>query len=96
MDGNSLSAAASTIAALLGLLFLAAGAAHLLRRWRVQLPARGSNGQSLIRIISSRPLGVQQSLIIAEADGVRFLIGVSRSGITAIGQLHPAEQHSHD
>lgn len=44
--------------------------------------------QAAINIISSRPLGGQHSLVVAEAEGVRFLIGISRDGMTAIGRLN--------
>ncbi len=84
MDGASLSAAASTIAALLGILFVLAGAAYALRRLRGRLPGAGSGA---ISVLSSRALGAQQSLIVAEAEGQRFLLGVSRNGITIISRL---------
>ncbi len=44
--------------------------------------------QGPINIIANRQLGGQHSLIIAEAEGVKFLIGVSRNGMTAIGRLN--------
>ena len=88
MDSTSLSAAASTLASLLAILFVLAGAAFLLRRLRARLPGGAAKMQGTINIIASRPLGGQHSLIIAEAQGETFLIGVSREGMTAIGRLH--------
>jgi flagellar biogenesis protein FliO len=87
MDNPSLSAAVSTFAALLAILSCLAGVAFLLRRMRARLPGGGAKTQAAINIISNRPLGGQHSLIIAEAEGHRFRIGVSRAGITAIGRL---------
>lgn len=87
MDSASLSAAASTLASLLAILFVLAGAALLLRRFRAKLPGGAANMQAPISIIASRPLGAQQSLIIAEAEGCRFLLGISRGGIVTIGRL---------
>jgi flagellar biogenesis protein FliO len=43
--------------------------------------------QGAISIIATRPLGGQHSLMIAEVEGSRFLIGLSRDGMTAIGRL---------
>lgn len=43
--------------------------------------------QGPISIIASRPLGGQHSLIIAEVEGARFLIGVSRESMATIGRL---------
>jgi flagellar biogenesis protein FliO len=88
VDSTSISAAASTIASLLAMLFLLAGVAFLLRRLRARLPGGDTKMQGAISIIASRPLGGQHSLIIAEAAGTRFLIGVSREGMTAIGRLN--------
>jgi flagellar biogenesis protein FliO len=88
MDTASLSSAASSIAALLVILFVLAGAAFLLRRlrgtaWGQKLSATAQP----ISVLATRPLGGQHSLVIAEAEGQRFLIGISRGGITAIGRL---------
>ena len=86
MDGASLSAAASTLASLLVIFLLLAGAAFLLRLLRAKLPG-GVKTQGAISIIASHPLGGQHALMIAEVEGVRFLIGVSRDSMTAIGRL---------
>lgn len=88
MDGASLSTAASSLASLLGILLILALVAFVLRRLRARLPRSGAKTPGGIDIIASRLLGGQQSLVIAEADGVRFLIGVSRAGITCIGRLN--------
>ena len=96
MDGTSLSAAASTIASLLIILFVLAGAAYALRRLRARLPGGRPGAAGAIAIIASRPLGGQHSLVIAEAEGVRFLIGISRTGITSIGRLNAAGHAAHD
>lgn len=87
MESASLSAAASTISSLLAILFVLAGAAFLLRRLRARLPGGGVKAQGAISIIATRPLGGQHSLMIAEVEGSRFLIGLSRDGMTAIGRL---------
>jgi flagellar biogenesis protein FliO len=82
MDSASLAATASTLAALLVLL---AGAAWLARRLRGRLPGRGNDGA--IAIIASRALGGGHVLVIAEAGGKRFLIGVSRAQMSVLGRL---------
>ncbi|HYP63981.1 MAG TPA: flagellar biosynthetic protein FliO [Acidocella sp.] len=85
MDGANLTATASTLASLLALLFLLAGAAWLARRLRGRLPGRGQDGA--IAIIASRALGGGHVLVIAEAEGKRFLIGVSRAQMSVLGRL---------
>jgi len=63
------------------------GATFLLRRLRGTAWGQRTTAQTQIELIASRPLGGQNTLIIAEAEGHRFLIGVSRGGIAAIGRL---------
>jgi len=88
VDTVSLSGAASTIASLLVILFALAGAAFLARRFRgTAWGQKLSVTTSPISLVATRSLGGQHSLAIAEADGKRFLIGISRTGITAIGRL---------
>ncbi len=88
MDSASLGAAASTLASLLVILLVLAAAGWALRRLRGgALGARLAGPASPISLIVTKPLGGQHSLVIAEAEGQRFLIGVSRGGITAIGRL---------
>ena len=88
MSGASLTATSSTLASLLAILFALAGAAWLAKRLRGRLPGGGAHSNAAISIVSSRPLGGMHSLIIAEADGQRFLIGLSRGQITTIGRLN--------
>ena len=90
MDGTSIPAAASTLASLLVILLVLAGAAFLLRRLRARLPG-GAHMQGTIGIIASRALGGQHSLVIAEVGGARFLIGVSRDTMTSIARLDAHE-----
>jgi flagellar biogenesis protein FliO len=91
MDGTSLSTAANTIASLLVILFVLAAAAYALRRFGNRQTGATTTTQSSISIISTRPLGGQLSLVITEAEGARFLIAISRTGITTIGRLNPPE-----
>lgn len=68
------------------ILALLMAAAWILRR----LQARGFvklNAVSAINIVASRRLGLASSLLIVEAEGERFLVSSSRSGVTAIGRL---------
>jgi flagellar biogenesis protein FliO len=87
MAGSELSLAASSISALLVILGVLVAAGFLARRLRGagwgQQAAQG--GQ--IDIVASRALGGQHMLVIAQADGQRFLIGVSRGGMVTIGRL---------
>ncbi len=88
MDTASIGSAASTIASLLAILGVLAGAAFLLRRLRgTAWGQKLSAATSPITLLATRPLGGQHSLVIAEAEGKRFLIGISRGGMTAIGRL---------
>jgi flagellar biogenesis protein FliO len=91
VDSETISAAASTIASLLVLLGLLAGLAFLVRRLRGRIPGNQAGGKMPVSILSSRPLGGQQSLVVAEADGQRFLLGVSRNGIALISRLNANE-----
>jgi flagellar biogenesis protein FliO len=77
---------AVSLAVILGLLFLVA---YCLRRWRPGRLLRPRDGEARITIITTRGMGWQSSLQIVEVEGQRFLIGASRSGITAIGRLEP-------
>lgn len=88
MDSSLFSSAVSSSAALLVILFLLAGAAFLLRRLRGSAWGQKLNTAAPpISVRASRPLGGQHSLIIAEAEGQRFLVGVSRNGMSVIGRL---------
>ncbi|WP_298222532.1 flagellar biosynthetic protein FliO [Acidocella sp.] len=91
MDTETISGAASTIASLLIILGLLAGLAFLARRFKGRLPGSKAGGNMPVSILSSRPLGGQQSLVIAEAEGQRFLLGISRGGIVLISRLDAHE-----
>jgi flagellar biosynthetic protein FliO len=91
LDTETISGAASTIASLLIILGLLTGLAFLARRFKGRLLGSKAGGNMPVSILSSRPLGGQQSLVIAEADGQRFLLGVSRGGIALISRLNPHE-----
>ena len=95
MDTETISGAASTIASLLILLGLLAALAFLARRFKGRFPGSKAGGNMPVSILSSRPLGGQHSLVIAEADGQRFLLGVSRGGIALITRLETHEPDSH-
>ncbi len=78
-----------SLAVIFGALF---GAALILRKlrdgtWNQPAWARSAAPPSRIRILATRPLGWQASLLIVEADGQRFLVGTGRAGLTAIGAL---------
>ncbi len=78
-----------SLAVIFGALF---GAALILRKfrdgtWNQPAWARSAAPPSRIKILATRPLGWQASLLIVEADGQRFLIGTGRAGLTAIGAL---------
>ena len=96
MDTETISGAASTIASLLILLGLLAALAFLARRFKGRFPGSKTGGNMPVSILSSRPLGGQHSLVIAEADGQRFLLGVSRGGIALITRLETHEPDSHE
>jgi flagellar biogenesis protein FliO len=91
LETETISDAASTIASLLIILGLLVGLAFLARRLKGRIPGSKAGGNMPVSILSSRQLGGQQSLVIAEADGQRFLLGVSRSGIALISRLSPHE-----
>jgi LPXTG-motif cell wall-anchored protein len=86
MDGTALPEAGSTIASLLAIFLILGGAAFLLRRFRARLPGVAKLPGS-INIVSSRPLGGQHTLVVAEVEGIKILIGVSRNGITTLARL---------
>jgi hypothetical protein len=70
----------SVVFSLLIIMAFLFAAACLARRWRVGGRLRGPRG-------GAQPMGWQSSLHIVEAEGQRFLIAASRSGIAAIGRL---------
>ncbi len=86
-----LSAAISSAGSLIVIVALLAGAAVVLRRLRNTGWGQRAAAQNQIKLIASRAMGGQNTLVIAEAEGKRFLIGVSRAGISAIGRLDADE-----
>jgi len=86
-DGLPITSAAISLAVILVLLALAAWAAARLRRGGFSL---GQGRATPIAIIATRIVGPQASLMIVEAEGLRFLVGAGRAGITAITPLGPA------
>ncbi len=90
MDTTGLPQAGSTIASLLAIFLLLGGAAFLLRRFRANLPG-AVKSQGSISIVAIRVLGGQHSLVVAEVEGIKFLIGISRNGMTPIGKLNDGE-----
>jgi flagellar biogenesis protein FliO len=87
LGSSEIGLAASSLGSL-GIIFLVLiGATLGVRRLRGTAWAQRATAQTAIKVISSRPLGGQNTLVIAEAEGQRFLIGVSRHGISAIGRL---------
>ena len=87
MDSIGYGALTSTATSLLVILGALFGATMLIRRLRATPWAQRATAASPITILATRPIGHQASLLIAEADGQRFLIGLSRTGIAAIGRL---------
>ena len=68
------------------------GVAFALRRLRASGWGQRAGAPSPISVVASRSLGGQNMLVIAQAEGQRFLIGVSRAGIASIGRLDSDEQ----
>ena len=96
MDTETISGAASTIASLLIILGLRVALAFLARRLKGRIPGSKASGKMPVSILSSRPLGGQHSLVVAEADGKRFLLGVSRGGISLITKLDDPDKVSYE
>ncbi|GLR67539.1 hypothetical protein GCM10010909_22200 [Acidocella aquatica] len=87
MDSSGLDLVASSLLSLSVLFGVLLGAMFLLRRLRATAWGRRNAGPSPIKIIASRAMGGQNTLVIAEVEGQRFLLGVSRGGIARIGQV---------
>ncbi len=81
------SAILSMIGSLTAILAALAGFAYLAKWFQRRSPRQPRVAQHAISVIATRHIGWQASLQIVEADGQRFLIGTSRSGITSIGPL---------
>lgn len=77
----------SVFVSLFLILALLAVAAWLARKVRARGLGGVMNVEAPIRILATRRLGVQSSLLIVDVAGQRFLVGNGRGGITAIGQL---------
>jgi flagellar biogenesis protein FliO len=91
MDSSWWQLAASSlvsISVIFGGLF---GVTFLLRRLRGTGWRQRGAGQSPIHIAAARGLGGQNTLVIAEVEGQRFLLGVSRGGISTIGRINGHE-----
>jgi len=89
MAGGEAGAALSSLLSLAAVLVMLALAVFVARRLQRAgrlpgAPRAGGDGFG-IRLLSIRPLGWQSSLQLLEVDGRRVLLGVSRSGITALG-----------
>lgn len=91
MDTETISAAVSVIISLLVILGLLVGCAFLAKRFRNRLGIDKAAGAMKISILSTRSLGVQQSLVVAEANGECFLLGVCKGGVTLISRLNSHE-----
>lgn len=87
MDTETISAATSIIVSLLIILGLLVVCAFLAKRVRLRLGGDKAAGGMRISILSTRSLGLQQSLVVAEANGEYFLLGVCKGGITLISRL---------
>ena len=88
MDNPGLSLALSSVVSLIVIIGALGGATYLARRLRnTGWGQRASTQNNSIKLIATRPLGPQSSLVIVEAEGKRFLVGISRTGMTAIGRV---------
>jgi len=74
--------------AVIALFWLAA--LYLIKKFRNRINIRPDTTRSVIKIIATKPIAWQTSLLIVEAEGHRFLIAAGRAGLTPIGKLdHP-------
>jgi flagellar biogenesis protein FliO len=87
LDSTGIGLAASSLASLCVIFLALIAASFGIRRLRGMGLGKSARAETLIKLVASRPLGGQNTLVIAEAEGQRFLIGVSRQGIAAIGRL---------
>ncbi len=77
----------SALGSLLVIFSVLIGATFALRRLQMSPWGQRAANPTAIKLIATRPLGGQNTLVIAEVANQRFLIGISRSGISAIGRL---------
>jgi flagellar biogenesis protein FliO len=75
---------ASSLISLLVIFGVLIAANIAVRRWRGRLPGRTGGG---IELIGSRPLGGQNSLLLVDVQGTRFLVGTNRTGVSTICRL---------
>ncbi|NNM56550.1 MAG: flagellar biosynthetic protein FliO [Acidocella sp.] len=87
MESPGIQLVASSLLSISVLFGVLLGATFLLRRLRGTAWGRRAVGQSPIHIAAVRGLGGQNTLVIAEVEGHRFLLGVSRGGISTIGRI---------
>lgn len=91
MQGMGFGQAASALVSLTVIFAVLTIAILVARRLRHASHWRGA--AATITVLGARSLGGQNTLVIAQAEGKRFLIGVSRSGMTAIGRLDDLAPH---
>lgn len=91
MNGSVIPVVASSVTSLVVIFGVLIGATFLLRRLRGTTWGQRATAQTQINLIASRSLGGQNTLVIVQAEGSRFLIGVGRNGMTAIGRLDDHE-----
>lgn len=87
MDTETISAATSMVVSLLVILGLLVALAFFVKKFRMRPGVDKAALDMKISILSSRSLGVQQSLVVAETNGQYFLLGVCKGGITLISHL---------
>ncbi|MDD2796033.1 flagellar biosynthetic protein FliO [Acidocella sp.] len=87
MESPSIQLVASSLLSISVIFGVLLVATFLLRRLRGTAWGRRAVGQSPIHIAAVRGLGGHNTLVIAEVEGHRFLLGVSRGGISAIGRI---------
>jgi flagellar protein FliO/FliZ len=77
----------SALGSLLAIFSVLIAATFALRRLRSTQWGQRPANPAAIKLIATRPLGGQNTLVIAEVANQRFLIGISRTSISAIGKL---------
>jgi flagellar biogenesis protein FliO len=85
---------APTLTALLGPIAVIAlfwlAALFAVKKCRFGINQRPESTREKIKIIATKPIGWQTSLLIVESEGHRFLLSAGRNGLTPIGSLdHP-------
>lgn len=91
VDSETVSAAISMIVSLLVILGGLVVCAFLIKKYKNRVGLDKTSGGMKISILSTRSLGMQQSLVVAEADGKYFLLGICKAGITLISRLDSHE-----